>query len=155
SLPALPALAQTDDVAKCRALHTDTDRLACYDKLFGAPEGALVEQTPSPPAEPVAVNESASLLDQRWELSPDQKQGTFRVSPYKPVFILAASHASSINETPSSPSEGHSVLLPLDLKNTETKFQLSLKSKLWEDVVGNYSDLWFGYTQSSRWQLYN
>jgi hypothetical protein len=31
-------------------LHTDKDRLACYDKLFGAPEGALVEQTPSAPA---------------------------------------------------------------------------------------------------------
>jgi phospholipase A1 len=144
-----------DDVAKCRATHTDSERLACYDKLFGAPEGALVEQTPSPPAAPVAVDERASLIDQRWELSPEQKQGTFRVSPYKPVYILGASHASSTNKKPSSPSENHSVLDALDLKNTEVKFQLSLKSKLWEDIIGDYSDLWFGYTQSSRWQLYN
>jgi phospholipase A1 len=149
------AFAQNDEVAACRALHTDAERLACYDKLFGAPEGALVEQTPSPPAQPVAVTESGSLIDQRWELSPDQKQGTFRVSPYKPVFILAASHASSMNTRPSSPSDGHSVLEALDLKNTETKFQISLKSKLWENIVGDNSDLWFGYTQSSRWQLFN
>jgi phospholipase A1 len=153
--------AQPDPTAACRALHADQERLACYDKLFGAPEGALVEQTPSPPAPTPAVKEAlaaedhASLLDQRWELSPEQKQGTFRVSPYQPVYILAATHASSRNETPSSPSEGHSVESPLDLKSTEVKFQLSLKSKLWQNIVGNYSDLWFGYTQSSRWQLYN
>jgi phospholipase A1 len=70
------------------------------------------------------------------------------------VYILAAFHSSSANEEPSSPSEGHSVLDPLNLTSTETKFQISLKSKLWEGVLGD-SDLWFGYTQSSRWQLYN
>lgn len=149
SEPAAP-----DATAACRALHTDKERLTCYDKLFGAPEGALVEQTPSPPAQPVAVKEEASLLDQRWELSPEQKQGTFKVSPYKPVYIMVA-HASSMNNSPKSPSDGHSVLTPLDITSTETKFQLSLKSKLWEDVLGNSSDLWFGYTQSSRWQLFN
>src|SRR5690242_19925273 len=75
--------AQPDPTAACRALHADKDRLACYDKLFGAPEGALVEQTPSPPApspavkEALAAEETASLLDQRWELNPEQKQGTF------------------------------------------------------------------------------
>ena len=150
-----PDPAQPDPTAACRALHTDKDRLACYDKLFGAPEGALVEQVPSPPAEPLAVKEDASLLDQRWELSPEQKQGTYKVSPYKPVYILAAYHASSTNTSPNSPSAGHAVLTPLDITNTETKFQLSLKSKLWEDVIGDFSDLWFGYTQSSRWQLFN
>jgi phospholipase A1 len=144
-----------DPTAACRALRTDMDRLACYDKLFGAPEGAFIEQTPGPPSQPVAVREDASLLDQRWELSPEQKQGTFRVSPHKPVFILAAHHASSTNDSPSTPSDGHSVPEPLDLTNTETKFQISLKSKLWEDVLGDFSDLWFGYTQSSRWQLFN
>ncbi|MEP7247536.1 MAG: phospholipase A, partial [Gammaproteobacteria bacterium] len=66
-----------------------------------------------------------------------------------------AYHSSRANDLPSSPSEGHSVSSPLDLTNTETKFQLSLKSKLWENVIGDYSDLWFGYTQSSRWQLFN
>lgn len=152
---------QPDPTAECRALHTDKERLACYDRLFGAPEGALVEQTPSPPPRTPAVEQaieaekSASLLDQRWELSPEQKQGTFRVSPHEPVYILAASYASSRNTTPTSPSEGHSVLTPIQLKHTEVKFQLSLKSKLWEDVIGDFSDLWFGYTQSSRWQLYN
>jgi len=158
---AAPALAAespaetNNSIAACRALHTDAARLACYDKLFGSPEGALVEQTPSPPAQSVAVREDASLIDQRWELSDDQKQGTFRVSPYKPVYILATTYASSRNALPSSPSEGHQVQQPLDIRHAETKYQLSLKSKLWETVLGEPADLWFGYTQSSRWQLYN
>jgi phospholipase A1 len=139
----------------CRALRSNEERLACYDRLFGAPEGSLVEQTPNPPRQAVPEPRPSSLLDQRWELSKDQKQGTFRVSPYKPVYILAAFHSSGANETPSSPSEDHSVLESLGLQDTETKFQISLKSKLWENVLGSNGDLWFGYTQSSRWQLFN
>jgi phospholipase A1/A2 len=145
----------------CRAIHSEHDRLSCYDRLFGAPEGTLIEQTPGPAAAATAAAEAVptpaptSLLEERWELGKPQKQGTFRVQPHKPVYILAAFHASSANEQPSSPSEGHSLLDPLNLSSTETKFQISLKSKLWEGVIGNSSDLWFGYTQSSRWQLYN
>ena len=140
----------------CRAIRTEKERLACYDQLFGAPEGSFIEQAPSPPP-PAAVLEprTASLLDERWELSADQKQGTFRVAAHKPVYILAAFHASRANDRPTSPSDGHSVLDSLNLENTETKFQISLKSKLWENVIGDYSDLWFGYTQSSRWQVFN
>ena len=144
-----------DSPEACRALPANDQRLACYDRVFGAPEGALVEQTPVPLSSASLPGEKGSLLDQRWELTPEQKQGTYRVSPYKPVYILAAYHASSANVSPSSPSEGHSVLTPLDLTSTETKFQISLKSKVWENVIGDYSDLWFGYTQSSRWQLFN
>jgi phospholipase A1/A2 len=153
------AQAQAQATAKtpetCRAIRTEQERLACYDELFGAPEGALIEQTPNPPVVAVPEPKPSSLLDQRWELSPDQKQGTFRVQPHKPVYILAAFHSSEANDLPSSPSENHSVIQSLGLQNTETKFQISLKSKLWEDIIGNYSDLWFGYTQSSRWQVFN
>ena len=138
----------------CRAIPTEKERLACYDRLFGAPEGTLIEQTPSPPAAAAAKPRAASLLDERWELTTDQKQGTFRVASHKPVYILAF-HSSRANDQPTSPSEGHTVLDSLKLRDTETKFQISLKSKLWENVVGDYSDLWFGYTQSSRWQLFN
>jgi phospholipase A1 len=149
--PAAPA--KTPDA--CRAIRAEKERLACYDELFGAPEGAPVEQTPNPPTAAIAQPETSSLLEQSWELTPVEKQGSFRVNPYKPVYILAAFHSSGANERPSSPSEGHTVINSLGLQDTEAKFQISLKSKLWENVLGNYSDLWFGYTQSSRWQVFN
>ena len=145
----------------CRAIRSEHERLSCYDRLFGAPEGALMEQTPGPAAAATAAEETAprpaltSLLDERWELSDNQKQGTFKVQPHKPVYILAAFHSSGANDLPTSPAADHSVFDSLNLSNTETKFQISLKSKLWEGVIGDSSDLWFGYTQSSRWQLFN
>ena len=148
------ASAKTPEI--CRAIRTEKERLACYDALFGAPEGALIEQTPNPQAAAAAPEPPhSSLLDQRWELTPDDKQGTFRVASHKPVYILAAFHSSSANDQPTSPSTGHTVIDSLGLQDTETKFQISLKSKLWEDIIGDYSDLWFGYTQSSRWQVFN
>jgi phospholipase A1/A2 len=42
-----------------------------------------------------------------------------------------------------------------NVDNHEVKYQLSLKSKLWQDVLGQKMDLWFAYTQQSYWQLYN
>src|SRR5690606_32152700 len=119
------------------------DRLACYDRVFGPPSTAPAEAADTPEravpksvdAEarehgPAAASARASLIERRWELRRDQKQGTFRVAPHKPVYILAAFHSSRANNTPSSPSEGHSVLESLGLRDTEAKFQVSLKSKL-------------------------
>ena len=151
-----PAGAQEKNAPEtCRAIRAEKERLACYDELFGAPEGAFIEEAPNPPTVAAPEPKPSSLLDQRWQLDADQKQGTFGVDSHKPVYILAAFHSSSANNLPQSPSEGHSVVDSLNLRNTETKFQISLKSKLWQNPIGDYSDLWFGYTQSSRWQLFN
>jgi len=41
------------------------------------------------------------------------------------------------------------------LQDSEAKFQLSLKMKLWQDIFGTDLDLWAAYTQVSMWQVYN
>ncbi len=96
-----------------------------------------------------------SLLDSRWELAADSKLGVFQMRAYKPVYLLPAFWTSKKNEMPSSPNPDNTVTTPQDLQSVEAKFQLSFKTKFVENIFGDNGDIWGGYTQSSRWQVYN
>ncbi|UYC13766.1 phospholipase A [Xanthomonas sp. CFBP 8445] len=96
-----------------------------------------------------------SLLDSRWELAKDSKLGTFQLRAYKPVYLLPAFWTSKKNELPSSPNPANTVTTAEPLDSLEAKFQLSFKTKIVENIFGDNGDLWGGYTQSSRWQVYN
>lgn len=96
-----------------------------------------------------------SLLDRRWELAKDSKLGPFQLRAYKPVYLFPAFWTSKKNETPRSPNPNNTVTDPEPLDQLEAKFQISFKTKLAENLFGDNGDLWGGYTQSSRWQVYN
>lgn len=96
-----------------------------------------------------------SLLDRRWELAKDSKLGPFQLRAYKPVYLFPAFWTSKTNPTPQSPNPNNTVTRPEQLDQLEAKFQLSFKTKLAENIFGDNGDLWGGYTQSSRWQVYN
>lgn len=96
-----------------------------------------------------------SLLDSRWELARDSKLGLFNFRAYKPVYLLPAFWTSDVNATPSSPNPDNTVTTPQQLDSLESKFQISFKTKALENIFGDNGDLWMGYTQSSRWQVYN
>jgi len=107
----------------------------------------------------VAADDTRSLtrspLDQRWELDPQSKRGTFVLRAYKPVFVLPVFWTDSPNQTPASPVPDHHVKQSLGIQGTEALYQISLKSKVWQNIFGNNGDLWIGYTQASHWQIYN
>jgi phospholipase A1 len=96
-----------------------------------------------------------SLLDSRWELARDSKLGIFNFRAYKPVYLLPAFWSSDPNETPHSPNPANTVSEPIPVDALETKFQLSFKTKAWENIFGDNGDLWMAYTQSSHWQVYS
>ncbi|MEB3754206.1 phospholipase A [Acinetobacter sp. MD2(2019)] len=104
-------------------------------------------------ASPMSANQS--LLDSRWELSPQSKLGTWNIRAYKPVYALPVFWTSNRNELPHSANPVNTVTERQNLNFTESKFQLSLKTKAWENIFGDNGDLWLAYTQSSRWQVYN
>lgn len=169
--------------AACIGLESNSDRLACYDALFKVADTAkttpVIEQkaalNPSPSVEQSELNTQSikekignlfaiegpridpntSLLDRRWELSEKSKLGTWNIRGYKPVYLLPIFWTSKKNEFPSSPNPENTVHENQNLTSAESKFQLSLKTKAWENIFGNNGDLWLGYTQSSRWQVYN
>lgn len=117
--------------------------------------GLFAFDSSDPRADALANSGQGSLLDSRWELAADSKLGLFNVRAYKPVYLLPAVWTSKTNPLPSSPNPRNTVTEPQQLDSVEAKFQISFKTKAAENLFGNNGDLWLGYTQSSRWQVYN
>lgn len=162
------------DIRACTAIESDAQRLACYDRATGRDELPAAQKRADQTAaasismfshdrqtamvaapEPAKVSAPLSLLDSRWELSPKSKLGTFNLRGYQPVYVMPLFATSNQNNRPQSPNPENTVQTPQQLQNVEGKFQLSLKTKVWQGVFGDVGDLWLGYTQSSRWQVYN
>lgn len=162
---ATESAARTMPGAQCIGIADDRLRLECYDRELKRTAPVQTQAKPaatSAERQPVFAHEPASaatpagetsLLDRRWELDAASKQGEFHLRAYKPVYLLPAFYTSSVNKTPSSPAPGRTVTTPRDLQPVEAVYQISLKTKLWEDLLGG--DLWTGYTQVSHWQIYN
>ncbi|MDE2249135.1 MAG: phospholipase A [Xanthomonadaceae bacterium] len=157
------------DIRGCTAIESDAQRLACYDQATGranlpaaqkrggahAPAAGVFGNDAIPHDGDNDVSTPLSLLDSRWELSPESKLGTFNLRGYKPVYVMPVFATSHQNNRPHSPNPDNTVANSEHLDNIESKFQLSLKTKVWQGVFGDAGDLWIGYTQSSRWQVYN
>ena len=69
-----------------------------------------------------------------------------------------ANYTNDINEQPTSDNPLNVVPEPIaGLENVELKFQISFKTKALHNILGKKigGDVWVGYTQTSRWQLYS
>lgn len=103
--PAKAAETSTD----CAARSDDAQRLACYDRLSGR------QATPAPVAASTAVVPQAldandagrtpSVMSKVWELGAGDKRGKFVVRTYLPNFLLPVHYTTSINRSPSSPTQ--------------------------------------------------
>lgn len=163
-----------EEPALCATLSDDRERLACYDRTFRAqpaavpapaspvnqpsrlPLAAVAATAPSQPEQQRIRREHiGSSLGERWELDPGSSLGTFLPRPYKPMYVLPVVVTNRLNRQPTSGSAVNSVSQPVTLDDMEAKFQFSLMTKLWETVLDSPGSLWMGYTQSSRWQVYN
>nr|WP_315152988.1 phospholipase A [uncultured Flavobacterium sp.] len=94
-------------------------------------------------------------LTQIWELESSHQNGTFLLSKYKPIYLLPFRYSSRPNEIPYNSGTEVVVDKYVTLNNVETKFQLSVKIKLAQDILFKKADLWLGYTQKSFFQVYN
>jgi phospholipase A1/A2 len=167
-----PAAPVTDvRVTDCARIGDDAQRLACYDRVAGRllPPPAASGTMPTPDLEsllPVGAGPLAravvdvrrslgTTLGDRWELDPSADRGRFLLRPYKPMYVMIGEWSSDRNELPVSPNPNNVADVRLSTRRTEAKFQLSLKTKVWEDLLGGNGDLWLAYTQTSYWQVYD
>ena len=141
---------------ECSRITDDGERLRCYDRLAGQglEEEPNVVQPSVVAAKACVVSgeekeKKVSYLTKKWELDESKPRGRFTFIPHRENYLLPFSYNISSNR------ESEDLGIATDLKNTEVKFQLSMKVKLWQDVLDQNMDLWFGYTQKSFWQLYD
>lgn len=101
--------------------------------------------------------EKYTPLSLAYDLDKNSERGTWTVRPHRPTYLLPLFYTFDPNLNPSTPSQlrPDPLLTSNDTRNTELKFQLSLKTKVMEDLFDTSADLWFGYTQESHWQVYN
>jgi len=160
-LALLPNAAMAAGDARACAAETDNDqRLGCYDRIFAGDRGT----PPRPPGKtesvtplPLEANDNEhvpSVMSKLWELGPEDKRGRFVVRTYLPNFLLPVHYTTSINRSPSSPTQAPGKANP-NYRNIEAKLQISLRAKIAEDLFLPGADLWFAYTQRSLWQIWD
>lgn len=166
----------------CAALATDgAARLACFDRWAGQqatpPTLAASAAVPARPAPAVAAarqgpapviinlttqegckNQAFSDFSRFWELESGSDCGTFGIRGYRPL-SLSVARGSSVNDQPGSPSAANNAASPVNYSRTETRVQLSVRTKIAKDILtGNHprlkDSLWFAYSQQSYWQLF-
>lgn len=158
------------DAQSCVAISDATTRLACYDRAYTAPNQAepksidiaqshaasKAAQSPQIVFAEPSAGEIYSPLSQQYDLDKNNENGIFSIREHEPMYILPAWYRSSPNYTPSTPTRGVAIdAVHTQQKRIETKMQISLKTKIAEDLFGTHADLWAGYTQQSNWQVYN
>ncbi len=108
-----------------------------------------------PPQQPLVAMDSTGLSE-RW-LVDNSTDKTFKVLPYKPVYVLVANYTDDINNSPQSDNPLNTVTAPTEFNKLELTFQLSFKTRMVRINKNKKPkiDLWVAYTQLSKWQFYN
>lgn len=103
--------------------------------------------------------QAENTLADHWDLGDHENddKDLFVIRTYKPVYVLVAKLSNNVNRMPHSGNPERNIEEPIPLNKTEEMFQLSLKTKVLNDVFGGVQggDVWIGYTQASFWQVFN
>lgn len=151
------------DWRRCQQTSDARERLACFDQtaqqlLPPPPDPPPADSAAAPalpePAQRIGLLSRGGIWSTLWELDPQDKRGTFNFKTYRPNFLLPLHWTTRINQQPASPTRGPDGDLP-PYQRFEVKLQLSLRTKVVQDVGFPDADVWFAYTQQSQWQLWN
>lgn len=100
-----------------------------------------------------------NTLAEHWDLGDQENDNNdlFVIRTYKPVYLLLGKVSTNVNRLPHSANPNRNIDESIPLNKTEQMFQLSLKTKILNDIFGREygGDVWVGYTQASFWQVFN
>lgn len=108
-----------------------------------APNTSLIETQ--------GANQEDSALEQRMKQEKQTTASRFSILPYKTNYLLPVSYNTSPNNgLDTGSTEGNETI-----ENLEVKFQLSIKTPLWDNIFGNNGTLYAAYSQLAFWQAYD
>ena len=107
------------DLIDCSRIENDGDRLRCYDESVRRD-----------------ASTHDSYLSKQWELDEHKPRDHYVILAHRSNYILPVAYNSSPNAKPfQEASTGE------DIQETEAAFQISLKVKLWQDILYKDMDL--------------
>lgn len=160
------------ELEECALLENGIKRLACFD---AAVDTETLNRSSSPEQRQQAEKKTELIgpraYDANGEVEDKEDMAEALVSrhiaterafmsfagnflPHKQSYLLPYTYTLDTNPRPHSPTLGFTDY-DYDVENHEAKFQLSFKVPLLSGVFDKRTTLWFGYTQTSFWQLYN
>lgn len=154
---------QAGELDECARVVDNSARLACFDTLVqvlteepisAQPIAEVDADAADDPSASIAVaapeREPELLVARRLKIEEDSTNNPWVITPHYRNYILPATY----NHNPNN--EAWRVANPsVQLDDVEAKFQISLKALLWENPLGENSNIWAAYTQENWWQVYN
>jgi len=137
-------------INECAKIEDSVKRLQCYDELAGRKEASSKTASTAASETKPDSQTQASYLERLWELDTKSRRDRYAISPHRSNYILPITYVESPNEQAQKKANPDK-----ELKNVEAAFQISFKTKIWQDIFGQNMDLWVAYTQRSFWQSYN
>jgi len=101
------------------------------------------------------IFKNSKTLSELWELDDEHQRGTFIITSYKPIYLSLGKFTTNTNKDPRSENSDKVLDRPLEIDPVEAKFQLSLKTKVFQNMFWGKADLWAAFSQRAYWQIYN
>lgn len=96
--------------------------------------------------------ESGALIDKRRLADRDKTNNLLSLVPHKPNYFIGGYY---FLKPQTKPFEIQHPDQDINIDTVELKFQISLKTMIYEDLFGQTGDLWVSYTNRSFWQAFN
>lgn len=104
-----------------------------------------------PPLATPKLTSDSTALQTRMQHEKQSSGLLFSILPHKTNYLIPVSY----NRTPNHAAYNGTSTHDESLDNLEVKFQLSIKTPLWEDIFGDNGTLYVAYSQLAFWQAYN
>ena len=99
--------------------------------------------------------EKYTPLSVLYDLDKNDPKGILTIRPHLPMYVMPLWYNATPNYDINSPTQDNVRASKDSLQHLDSKLQISMKTKLAQDVFDTNADVWLGYTQQSYWQVYN